>query len=82
VNLPEKVDLSLAVPAQGGAPEQERRAAAVPAREAAQEMAEHAREDRTSRPAWSLRAIFRNHPFPPVPGMRTSSLTQDEEATR
>ena len=32
--------------------------------------------------AWSLRAIFRNHPFPAGPGTRSSSLRQDEEASR
>ena len=35
-----------------------------------------------TRRVWSLRAIFRNHPFPAVPGIVAPSLEQDEEAPR
>lgn len=70
MTLPETVSLRLGPAAYAGT---DRRAAGAPRVSGA---------DRTSRTAWSLRAIFRNHPFPAVPGPRSSSLRQDEEASR
>lgn len=75
--LPDRVDSPVRVPEQRAV---ERRA--VPAPRAVSTPRAVPAQDRRSRPAWSLRTIFRNHPFPAVPGSLTTSLCQDEEATR